>query len=258
MKDRPSPTTKGWEHVSRWYDGMVGNTGSTYHTETAIPKTLQLMGVQPGENVLDIGCGQGVLAPHVVKAGGTYIGVDLSKSLIKQAQQRHGNEGEFYTGDGSKLSEIPQIKEHTFDVVVFMLSIQDIKPHTSAIASATKVLNNSGRLVIFMTHPAFRIPRQSGWGFDRKRKLIYRRIDSYMSKLDVPLRIDHKTRKTLTRSYHRPLQNYIEALIKNKLYITSFEEITEPPKSGTEESSSEKRAREEIPLFLGIRAERLH
>lgn len=255
MRDRPY-TNSGWEPVSRWYDGMVGNTGSAYHTRIAIPKTLQLMGVKPGEHVLDIGCGQGVLAPHVNKAGATYLGIDASRNLIQQAKRRHGSEGEFYIGDAARLTAIPEIKEHTYDVAVFLLSLQDIKPHTSAIAGAAQLLKDTGRMIIFMTHPAFRIPRQSGWGFDKKRKLFYRRIDSYLSKLDVPLRVHHKTQKTLTRSYHRPLQNYIEALVKNKLYITSFEEIAEPDREDSAESSSEKRARKEIPLFLGIRAEK--
>ena len=32
-----------------------------------------------------------------------------------------------------------------------------------------------------MTQPAFRQPRDSGWGYDVGRKLAYRRIDGYLN-----------------------------------------------------------------------------
>ena len=55
----------GWDPVADWYDGWVGPKGSHYHRKLAIPAVLNLLQLQPGENVLDLGAGQGVLAQYV-------------------------------------------------------------------------------------------------------------------------------------------------------------------------------------------------
>jgi hypothetical protein len=36
-------------------------------------------------------------------------------------------------------------------------------------------------MVLLLTHPCFRVPRQSGWGWDEQRKLQYRRVDRYLT-----------------------------------------------------------------------------
>jgi cyclopropane fatty-acyl-phospholipid synthase-like methyltransferase len=66
-----------WEHLAHWYDGWVGKEGSYYrsyyHREIAIPRTLELLNLQPNEFLLDVGAGTGTLAPHVLRAGSHYI-----------------------------------------------------------------------------------------------------------------------------------------------------------------------------------------
>ena len=55
--------------MATWYDGWVGDRGSAYHRELAIPAVLDLLQPSPGESILDVGGGQGVLAPALVEAG---------------------------------------------------------------------------------------------------------------------------------------------------------------------------------------------
>ena len=55
-----APAETSWERVATWYDGWVGDRGSAYHRQLAIPATLDLLQPQPGEEVLDVGGGQGV------------------------------------------------------------------------------------------------------------------------------------------------------------------------------------------------------
>ena len=65
---RPSAPTS-WDPVAAWYDGWVGQDGSEHHREVAVPALLDLLDPQPGERILDIGAGQGVLAPYIAQAG---------------------------------------------------------------------------------------------------------------------------------------------------------------------------------------------
>ena len=41
-----------------------------------------------------------------------------------------------------------------------------VDPLEPALASAAWALRPGGRLALLLTHPCFRIPRQSGWGWD--------------------------------------------------------------------------------------------
>src|SRR5690606_21175062 len=110
---------------------------------------------------------------------------------------------------------VPGLSPGTFHAAVFLLSIQDIEPLGEALEGVRATLAPGGRLVIVMTHPCFRVPRQSGWGVDEGRGLTYRRVDRYLTELAVPMkRYGRGGREGATRSYHRPLQTYVEALAR--------------------------------------------
>ena len=124
------------------------------------------------------------------------------------------------------------------------------------IQQTASLLVERGRLVLLLTHPAFRIPRQSGWGWDEGRKLVYRRIDRYLTPLPVPLKaLPGKDARATTRSFHRPLQEYINTLGENGLLSQRFLEIPGYKVStGSGSARADEHARAEIPLFLGLRA----
>ena len=248
---------KGWESVAQWYDGMVGDAGSRIHQSIALSWVLKQLALKKGETILDIGCGQGVLSSSVSACGANYIGIDNSRTMIAQAQRRHGKEGTFIVGDITHPVSARGLSRNAFDACLFLLSIQDIRSAHQAISTAASLLKPGGRMVIFMTHPAFRVPRQSGWGYDQRRKLVYRRVDSYLSPLDVPMRAHFTTGKTLTRSYHRPLSYYINALAEAGIAILYTEEIPINDEATTSADKSEKRAHREIPLFFALVGKKL-
>lgn len=242
-----------WDPLAGWYDGWVGADGSDHHQEVALPTVLRVLGLQPGERVLDIGAGQGVLARAVSAAGAVYTGVDISPKLLTMARRR--NPGvRFLAGDATDLSKVSGLKAGGFDAAVFLLSIQDMDPLHSVLASAAWALASGGRLMIFMTHPCFRVPRQSGWGWDGDRRLRYRRIDRYLTPLSVPLKAYPGRQRGVTLSFHRPLQAYVGALAAAGFVVERLEEL---PTFASYDNSAEQTAAEEIPLFLAIRARKL-
>jgi SAM-dependent methyltransferase len=247
----------GWDPVARWYDGWVGEAGSEYHREVAIPALLDLLHPQKGERLLDVGAGQGVLAPYIARSGALYTGVDASPQLIGLAGRRHSSSGRFIVGDACNLPSIQALHAGEFDAVVFLLSIQDMDPLADVLRSAAWALKDGGRVVILMNHPAFRVPRQSGWGWDEGRKLRYRRIDRYLSPLAVPMKSLPGVRY-VTRSFHRPLQSYVNGLTGHGLLIEHMAEIpAHKANAPLMEGASAERARREIPLLLGLRARKI-
>jgi hypothetical protein len=171
------------------------------------------------------------------------------------ARRHHGRIARFLHGDVTRLAATTSIAPASFEAATFLLSIQDIEPLEGAIEWAAWALRARGRMVILMSHPCFRVPRQSGWGWDEKRALQFRRIDRYLTRLAVPMQQYGGGRPGSTRSYHRPLEAYVAALAANGLMIDGMCEIPGVGlEAGAGASSAKMAACREIPLFLGLRA----
>ena len=213
---------------------------------------------QPHEKILDVGAGQGVLAPFIARAQALYTGIDVSTKLLRFARKYHGHQGKFLLRDARKLAELPEFHQGEFDAVVFLLSIQDMEPLNIVLKAAAWVLKRGGRMVILMTHPCFRIPRQSGWGWDENRKLQYRRVDRYLTALPVPMQPYLGRQTGVTISFHRPLQEYIDRLAECGLLVDRLTEIpTYKVHPSGPHAKAVKLANQEIPLFLGLRARKI-
>ena len=271
VNDRPSRAGRGasprraggpretsWDQVATWYDGWVGDRGSTYHRELAVPAVLDLLQPRPGDHVLDVGGGQGVLAPYLAEAGARVTVVDASARLIAAARRRHARlrGARFLVGDARRLPAVAGLDEGSFDAAAFMLSIQDMDPLDDVVRAVAWALRADGRVVMLMTHPAFRQPRHSGWGFDEGRGLTFRRIDGYLTPMAVPM-------KSLgggqpTRSFHRPISAYVNALGAAGFAVDAMLEIADlpPDRRPGRGARGDARAHEEIPIFLALRAVR--
>ena len=250
-------SSRSWDAVATWYSGWVGAGGSEHHRRLAVPAILDLLALSPSEHLLDLGCGPGVLAPHAARAGARYLGVDTSPRLLAFARRHHGSVGRFLDADATVLPSDGRFVPGAFDAVSFLLSVQDIDPLDGALRSAAWSLRPGGRVAIIMTHPCFRVPRQSGWGWDASRRLQYRRVDRYLTRLEVPMKQYEGARRGATRSYHRPLAEYINGLSSNGLLVDRIDEIpADCVLDRANATRAELAARREIPLFLGIRAVR--
>jgi SAM-dependent methyltransferase len=194
--------------------------------------------------VLELGCGLGALREAVEKAGCDYVGVDKSPAMIREAKKNGGNKAQFFVSDVARPGGIALPVKDKFDRAVFMFSIQDIDNHRDALKNAAMLLKSGGELSVFMVHPAFRIPRQSGWGTDPKRKLTFRRVDRYKTEVTIPLPQRTGNAQVTSFFYHRPLESYALALKDAGFLIQDLKEIY----SGAKEFESE------FPHFLLIRA----
>ena len=251
---RRQPQVKtSWDPLAEWYDGWMGQEGSKHH-RLVLPTVLELLDLSKGDRVLDLGCGQGVLAKSVAQAGAEYVGVDASERLIGLAKQRHGDVGQFLIGDVTKLHYLDEIQPESFEAAIFLLSIADIDDLDKAILAAANALKPKGKLIILMTHPAFRIPRQSGWGYDEPRKLQFRRVEQYLTPNKIPLKEYPGQQSGVSMTFHRPLQAYFAAFRENGLVVDDLREISTSEWITPQTRRAQARAVREIPLFLALRA----
>lgn len=243
-----------WDAAEKWYSGCVGEKGHYYHQSIVLPNTLRMLDLPKQKSLLDLGCGQGVLARHLPDSI-EYVGIDLSKQLIEEAKRTTTRKNAaFYVGDAT-ANKLP-IEKTDFDRAACILALQNMENGEGAIRSAARHLCMQGELVLVLNHPCFRIPRQSGWGVDEKAKLQYRRVNLYMSPMDIPLQIHpgKGEKSEIFHSYHHPLSVTMQWLAKAGFVIRALEEWVSDKKSVGSKARMEDRARREIPLFLALGA----
>jgi len=251
------PTSKKpsavWDQAAQWYDALVGLKGSEYQKAVIFPGALQLMRLKKGEAVLDLACGQGVFSRYLSQRRVKVTGLDTSKEMIRFAQSRSDPSIRFEHADAQ---DSRTLQGKTFDAVVCLLALQNIEYLSPVMHNVKRWLKPGGRFVMVTTHPCFRIPRQTHWGWDEQKKIQYRRVDLYGSESAIPiLTPPFAQSKSFTVTYHRPLQGYIQVLTEAGLCVDGLEEWASHKTSAPgKRSKAENRARQEIPLFLALRA----
>ena len=242
-----------WDSAKNWYNDCVGEKGHYYHQAVVLPNALNLLNLHAKNSLLDLGCGQGVLARHLIKDV-DYVGVDLSSKLIAEAKKTTKRASTaFISADASK--PLP-IEKTDFDAACFLLCLQNMEHPEGAIANASKHLKETGKLVIVLNHPCFRTPRQSSWGVDEQAKLQYQLLTAYLSPMKIPLQIHpgKGDQGGMTISYHYPISQYIAWLAQHGFVVDQLQEWCSDKTSEGGKARMENRARKEIPLFLAISA----
>jgi len=242
-----------WGDVAEWYDQLVGESGSEYHREVVLPGVLRLLAPEPGQRVIDIACGQGVLCRILHERGVEASGVDAARELIDAARQRGPESIRYNVADARELTFLPPTH---FDAAACVLAIQNINPLAPVFEGVSRLLRDRGRFVIVMMHPAFRGPKETAWGWDDAKKVQYRRVDRYLLPRKAPI-VAHpgKQDQTYTWTFHKPIEAYVKSLRNTGLLIDALEEWPSHKTSTSgPRAAAENAARKEIPMFLALRA----
>ncbi len=244
-----------WESVEKWYGALVGKEGHYYHKNVILPRLIPLLNLKSDSTLLDLACGQGILARHIPKEI-AYQGIDLSPSLIQEAKKGAQKNRLFSVGDICK--PLP-IKGALFSHATILLALQNVSHPEKALENAAKHLKPGGTLVMVLNHPCFRIPRQSHWGIDEEKKIQYRRLDRYLTPLKIPIQAhpSQRGKSPTTLSFHRSLSEYSRYLAEAGFAISLLEEWTSDKKSTGRAAKMENRARAEFPLFLAFKCQKL-
>jgi len=254
-KNSNNPTS--WQSSGRWYDTIVGKKGHHYHQTIIIPKSLKLLAIENSSKsaLLDLACGQGVLSRHLPNQT-IYTGLDAAKDLIRSADQyKHPKNHEFIHADVTKELHL---KKQDYTHASIILALQNIQEPVKVFKNAHSHLCSQGKFLIILNHPCFRIPRQSSWQIDPNTKIRYRRMDCYMSSMQIPIQTHPSQGKNspTTWSFHHPLSQYFAWLNETGFSILNVEEWCSDKTSEGKgiAAKMENKSRQEIPLFMAILA----
>lgn len=106
-----------------------------------VPPASSLSAVGGRPVLVDLGCGAGLLAPHVAPLGYTHVGVDLTRSALRQAAH-HG-----VVVAGGDVGRVP-LRDGAADVVCAGEILEHVADHAGVVAEMCRVLRPGGTLVI--------------------------------------------------------------------------------------------------------------
>lgn len=143
----------------RYYDWIV-NIVTLGKTQRIHRETISLAALQPGDTVLDMGCGTGKLilaAEKVVGPEGTAVGLDVEPAMIAQARLHAHKKQSRALFEVASIEEIPYPDEY-FDMAFSTLVFHHLTDaqKEAGFAELRRVLKPNGRLLIVDLNPSRR------------------------------------------------------------------------------------------------------
>ena len=100
---------------------------------------VELLGPQPGERILDLGCGTGHLTARIAESGATVVGLDHSAEMLEQARAAYPRL-QFVQGDAREFTFA-----EPFDAVFSNAVLHWVRPPEAVVRRVRDALRSGGR-----------------------------------------------------------------------------------------------------------------
>jgi trans-aconitate methyltransferase len=124
-----------------WDPQAYSNNGAFVHGLAG--DVLEWLAAQPGESILDLGCGDGQLTQRIAATGAHVLGVDASPEMVTAAQA-HGIQAEHASAESLPFGN------ETFDAVFSNAALHWVRDQDAMMAQVHRVLKPGGRFVAEM------------------------------------------------------------------------------------------------------------
>lgn len=121
---------------------------------------IEMAALRPGERVLDIACGTGIVARIAARklgTGGRVVGLDLSAPMLAAARSIAAEEGVAIEWKEGSAVQLP-LPDEAFDVVFCQQGLQFFPDRPTALREMHRVLASSGRVVLSVWREIERSP----------------------------------------------------------------------------------------------------
>ena len=109
-------TTEYYTHWCRTHEELLAA-----HVPSGYPRAIAYLSPEPGDSILDIGCGRGEIVAECAARGADAVGADYSQAAVQIAKK--GDKSRILRASGTSLPFASQ----TFDKVLFMEVLEMIR-----------------------------------------------------------------------------------------------------------------------------------
>ncbi|MEY3935988.1 MAG: bifunctional 2-polyprenyl-6-hydroxyphenol methylase/3-demethylubiquinol 3-O-methyltransferase UbiG [Burkholderiaceae bacterium] len=99
-----------------------------------------------GKRVLDVGCGGGILAESLSKAGATVTGIDLSSKALKVAELHQLESGTSVRYLTISAEDLAKEESQSYDVVTCMEMLEHVPDPSSVVQACAKLCKPGGHI----------------------------------------------------------------------------------------------------------------
>ena len=147
-----------WNQKAQFWDALHGDFGNMFHQRLVEPGVLQLLELQAGEAILDVGCGNGALARRMAERGALVTAFDFSEELIRLAKARSAalsTPVDFRVIDATDEAAMLALGVGRYDAITCTMALMDMPTVEPLFRAAARTLRPGGRFVFSTQHPAF-------------------------------------------------------------------------------------------------------
>lgn len=163
MDDQPrsmnEETRELWEAKAAYWDEHVGEGGNMFHRAMVGPATKRLLGVKPGQRILEIACGNGVMTRRLAALGAEVVATDFSETFLERARSystEHDERISYKPADATDEAQLLALAEGTsYDAAVCNMGLMDMAAVTPLFRALTKLLKPGSPFVFSVQHPCF-------------------------------------------------------------------------------------------------------
>ncbi|MCI4336809.1 MAG: class I SAM-dependent methyltransferase [Thermoplasmata archaeon] len=146
-----------WDANAEFWDQRMGE-GNTFHRHLNVPFLDRMLGIHPGERVLEVACGNGQFARHLAELGAQVVAVDASPRMLERARAHPtpppGKIG-YRQLDVTDPDALGSVRDAPFEAVVANMALMDIPAIEPLARALPSLLDPGGPFVFTVCHPAF-------------------------------------------------------------------------------------------------------
>ncbi|KAF7195355.1 Ubiquinone biosynthesis O-methyltransferase [Pseudocercospora fuligena] len=224
--------------------------GNDMFNECLLPVVDELVSWRPGETVLDLGAGSGIICRRFAKQGAQVVGLDFSEAMLDvgrelSRQQKLDHLVEFGTVD---LTDVRSMKtfmekrkrrmradgkdevEARFDIITISTTVKSLSSLEALAEMLPRMLKPNGRIVIVDLHPAFSKPAgHRGMEIFEDPKTGRQQLSTYIKVpkyLNIPPTMSEAVRgqPEPLMVFHRPLWALMEPFFRCGLVLDGLRE----------------------------------
>lgn len=150
-------TRDTWERLAGWWDESIGE-GNEFQLNLIMPATDRLLGVRPGDVILDTACGNGNYARRLGRAGARIVAFDGAATFIERAKKRTtkaDGEIDYLVLDATDETALNTLGNSRFDAAVCSMAMMDLPTIDPLLRALRQLLKPGGRFVFSVPHPCF-------------------------------------------------------------------------------------------------------